>query len=1144
MYSSPLSGRTCHWRVPVLTFLLLAFAGFPSRALSAVPSAADTLLIEPETFVALGPWQRTGIQIQSSNMAATAFAGFRIQEPGTYRVWTRSQDFPSSQPGTRRFRLKIDETPVARESGTHGREGWYWEQVGETKLEAGLHLLEIEDTAKFYARLDAIIVTRSDFDPNTRSRTALDAFTTAPVQPARVKIDAEDVRTTADAAPLAELANADVTIRFRAARTPEGAARVVREVVFSGTSSAAGLSRADAGAEELLVIRRSDPGVSFDAYFPSWQTKAETEWMLEGRRLRRPADARDPFMAGSVGRLHPVAARSLGKDAAELVYRSADGLEARAIWRLPARGFSARMEVSMKTPSAGCYSFAFGAGRPVARDRVAAVQLPPLYQFQRLPDSPQMITSSETPHPFALVETGDGLTAGVFADPDGLKQEWAARTNATYGFSLVDESGEARPFLFTPILGGAGSRLARGEKLHASWWVGIAPLPWDQVMRAADRELYGLRDYREPVTASLTEQALNIIDLMRDDAASGWDAHLKGPANIESPSTVTHAAPLMYLSAARLTRDEAFFNRRAEPAMEYLLSRPGAHFALSSEKNLYVTEATARIAFDNVFYGSALWQGFDDLTGGLNPWLREKASRDGAPLKPRSNSSEPEWSGLLALYRQQPDAALLAKIRFEANGWLERVSTLNQTTTRGIQPFYNVAFYPYWWDLLDLYELTSDARYLDAARRYANQTVAGQWVTPPVADGKTKLYPGGRNEGSYLIWWKEQERFRLGWPAYSGNPHVDSLMHGEFKMPEKTVPAWQVSVSGLGIEQPISYFTASSRMSNIQLTVWAANLLRLSGATGDDYWRTFARNALIGRGASYPGYYLSDHLDLMHDRDYPRKGPDLTYLYWHHVPVHLAMVVDYLFTDAEVRTKGAVRFPYSKQQGYVWFSSRIYGGKPGRVFDDAECWPWLDRTKFRVATPMVDYLGARSRGQFHLVLMNQAQGAVIAPVSLDYAALGIAPGATPRLRTATEDRVLPVSPDGKFSLPLGKGAFAVLTFAAKSEEVWPAQVPVSAKPVSAMLEEGWGELRGYRVRSPFGRDTVYVALSARPDSGSAALEIEGDAQAGLSLGAYPYEFSLPDLAPERTVRFRLKLTGKDGKTALTPWFELAGTPRS
>lgn len=1116
-------------------FLALGLGLGSAVSRAAEPAAGDTFLIEPETFVALGPWQRTGIQIQSSNMPATAFVGFRIQETGTYRVWTRSQDFPASQPGTRRFLLKIDETPVARESGAHGREGWYWEQVGETTLAPGLHLLEIEDTTRFYGRLEAILVTRSDFDPNSWARPALDRFAATLVQPERARPAAEPASAAnAAAAPLATLANADLTMRFRPVRTADGARRVVREIEFAGSPAI------DAGLEDLLVISKPEPGVSFDAYFPSWQTDAQTEWTLEGRPLRRPADLRDPFVAGALRRLHPVSARARGKDAVELVYRDEAGLEARATWTLPARGLAVRMEVSLTAPAAGCYSFAFGAGRPLARADVAAVQLPPLHQFQRLPDSPQMITSSETPHPFALIESKAGVTAGVFADPAALRQDWATRTNATYGFSLVDALGDPRPFVFSPILGGVGSRLKRGGELRSSWWLALAPRPWTEMMRAADRELYGLRDYREPVTASLTEQALNIIDLMRDDAASGWDARLKGPANIESPCTVTHAAPLMYLSAARLTRDEAFFRNRAQPALEYLLSRPGAHFALSAEENLYVTEATARIAFDNVFYGSAVWQGFDDLTGGLNPWLRDKARKGGEPLKPRNNGAEPEWSGLLALYRQNPDAALLDKIRFDANGWIQRVETLNRTTTRGIQPFYNVSFYPYWWDLLDLHELTGDSRYLEAAKRFAAQTVAGQWVTPPVAPGERTLYAGDRLAGSYLIWWKDQERFRLGWPDRTGHRHVETLVAGEFKLPEKKTPAWVVSPVGLGIEQPISYFTAASGMSNIQLTVWAANLLRLSGATGDDYWRTFARNAVIGRGANYPGYYISDHLDLMHDADYPRRGPDLTYFYWHHVPVHLAMLVDYLFTDAEVRSKGAVRFPYSKQQGYVWFSSRVYGGKPGRVLDDAECHPWLDRTKFRVATPKVDYFGARGRERFHLVLMNQAQGDVIAPVTLDHAALGIDPAATPRLSVDGRETTLRAASDGKFSVPLEKGALAVLSFDAKAEDFWPAQASVAARPARAELGGDWGEMRAYRVRSPFGGDTLYAALSARAGAGTAALEIEGETTPRI-VDSYPYEFSVPAPAAERAVRFRLRLTGRTGDPVATDWFTLPGT---
>lgn len=1123
----------------------LRFAALPALLLAAQlraapPTPADTLLLEPETFAALGPWQRTGNTIQSSNMAATALAGFRVSEPGEYRVWTRSQDFPASQPGTRRFLIKIDEQPAARESGAHGREGWYWENVGAFTLAPGPHLIEIDDTARFYGRLEAILITRADFDPNAMSRSALDRFEVPPVQPARVDEGAAAGRVVPgpETDPLATLANERVTIRFLPARAADGAARIRREVVAAGSDAPA-----TAGAEALLLLHRPEPDVSFDGYFPSWKTDALTEWDLDGRRLRRPADSRDPFAAATIDRLEPVSVRQASARSVEIGYRAASGLEAVARWTLPAGSRMARVEAAVTVPAAGCYSLAFGAGEPRSRDQVAAVQLPPLFQFRRVPDSPVMVTSSETPHPLALVESVDGVTTGVVADPSALGADWSSRTNAGAGFSLLDPSGRVKPWVFEPVLGGEGSARRRGDTLSAAWWVITERGPWTGAMREADTLVYGLSDYREPVTTSLTDQALNIIDLMKDDAALNWDPILKGPANIESPSTVTHAAPLMFLSAARLTRDAGFFERRAEPAMEYLLSRPGAHFALTAEGNLYVTEATARIAFDNVFYGSAVWQGLDDLTGGLNPWLRPRAQRDGGPLRPRNNSAEPTWSGLLALYRQDPDPALLDRVRREADSWIGRAFELNATTTRGLQPFYNVSFYPYWWDLLDLYQITHDERHLDAARRGAWQTVAGQWVTPPVPAGERTLHPGGRHEGSYLVWWKDDRRFRLGWPEM--DLHSETRVPISLKIPEKTVPGWVVSQSGLGIEQPISYFTAANNMANIQLTSWAANLLRLSGETGDDYWRTFARNAVIGRGASYPGYYLSDYTDLAQDPDYPRTGPDLTYLYWHHVPVHLAMLVDYLFTDADVRTRGAVRFPYAKQQGYVWFSSRVYGGKPGRVFDDAECWPWLDRTKFRVDTPMVDFLGARGRERFHLVLLNQARGTVEAPVVIDPAALGIADGAKPLLRTAGGERELSASADGRYTVSLPKGAYAVLSWPAAPEDFWPRLAPVGAEPVTAKLGDAWGELQGVRIRSPFGKDALHVALTAAAGAGEATLEVDdgSGSPAVFHDGAYPYEFTLHALPLDRDIRFRLELRPENGASRLTDWFSLPGTPR-
>ncbi len=1135
-------------RPAIAILLAVSFAGSLVHARPgadsavAAPTAADTFLFEPENFVALGPWQRTGTTIQSSNMPATAFAGIRIEQAGIYRLWTRSQDFPAAQPGTRRFLLKIDEQPADRESGAHGQEGWHWEHVGDRELDSGVHLLEIEDTARFYGRLEAILVTRSNFDPNTLRRDELNRFATEPVQPVRVKpTEPAPPPAASDAATLAKLTNADVHIRFLAVRTASGQSRVSRDVRFVAAGGGSDPESVDAGVEDLLLIQTEDNRVSFDAYFPSWKGDAQTDWDLAGRRLRRPADARDPFESGTLVRLHPVDVRQVGADSVEITYRSADGLQASAVWQLPARGYAVKMSATLRTPADAFYSLAFGVGRSIARDEIAAVQLPPLYQFRRLPDSPVMITSSLMPHMLALVENVDGVTTGVIADPAGISQEWATRSNATYGFSLVDAVGDARPHIFAPILGGEGSRRARGEKLQADWWIVGAPQPWTEVMRSTDLDLYSLTDYREPVSTSLTDQALNIIDFMKDDEASGWDELLKGPANIEGPRTVTHAAPLMYASVARLTRDGDFFERRARPALEYALSRPGSHFALTAEGNVYVTQATARLSLENVVFGSAVWQGFDDLTDGLNPWLRDFARKNGEVLKPRNNSAEPAWSGQLALYRQRPDDALLARICRDVDSWIERVFSLNTTATRGIQPFHNVSFYPYWWDLVDLHDLTGEDRYLEAALRGAWQTVAGQWVTPPVQPGDTTLYPGDRHSGSYLVWWKDQDRFRLGWPAMTGNKHNEAQVPVTFDLSEKTVPAWTVSRVGLAVEQPISYFTAANNMGNIQLISWAANLLRLYGKTGDGYWRTFARNAVIGRGASYPGYYLSDYTDLVQSPDYTRKGPDITGFYWHHVPVHLAMIVDYLFTDAEVRTGGQVRFPYSKQQGYVWFTNRVYGGKPGRVFDDTECWPWLDRTKFRVDTPKVDFFGARSRKQFHLVLLNQSKADINAPVVLNYAALGISPKAGPLLRTSAGAKRLDAIEEGRFSVDLPQGAYAVLTFPAADEEVWPDLPPVSEGELRTTLGGAWGETRAVRVRSPFGKDALYVALTAPAGTGVASLEIEAGETTVLTRESYPYEFTLPDIQPDQTLRFRLKLTEPDGTTERTDWLKLPGT---
>ncbi|AHF90834.1 hypothetical protein OPIT5_12070 [Opitutaceae bacterium TAV5] len=1193
--------RTC---TLLCTLLFTLFAGkTPAQTDSPLPklSKQNTLVLEPEKFVSLGAWQKEGGFIRATGKrGSVAFTGFNVPESGDYHVWTLAPDFPKNGPATRRFLLKIDGVG-GRESGQHRQEGWRWEKVLTLRLEAGDHLAEIEDAGLNWARCDAVILTSTALDPNSRAakggNTAFRSrFIARLVQPERIYEGAHAAEALppppADAgrdlaAPL-YLKNGDITLVFRTVRAADGSPRIWREISLPGNAG-----KMTAGLEPLFVLHsEKNPRRTLlaDDYFAMWKPAVTTRWRIGARVIEPEGDPKDPWTAGVLRRLAPVSVRRVSERAVALVYREtnpvpaavagsktlARPLEATLTWTLPEHGHATRLDAVFTAPETAWYSLAFAAGPSPGPAEISAVQLPPLFQFHRLPEAPMMLMSVETPHPLAVVESRVGtkktadetavlVTHGVVAARDatlipennaagggsagspGPSPKWFGRDNSACGFSLTAPDGGTQPVLFTPIMGFEDSQVAKSASLRRSWWVITAPGPWASAMREADLSIFANRDYREPVSVSLTEQAFNLMDLLGDETAAGWDARLKGPLNIESVKTATHAAPLAYLSAANLTRDEDFYARRVLPTVEFLLTRPSTHFGLKNTS--YVRENEAGLDFERRPYSSAVWQGVDVLLGeGANPWLARDYAFPGGDIRKvtRSPSRAPEWSDLLALYRHAPTPELLAKIRADADAWIaRRFSAAAETRPVGAGPFYNAGnFYPPWWDLPDLYELTRDQRYLDAAMRGAELTIAGLWThpSPPSPAELVRIHPGGKIANNYHVWFLPDGTVgRLGFPKKPG-AKLGDWQSAVLSIPEKTVPAWTVSPVGLGLEQPITFVRnagASGSYHNILLSVWAANLLRVAAYSNDDYIRAFARNTLIGRGGSYPGYYIADYSDLLQNPAYPRTGPEINTFYWHHIPVHLAMVLDYLFTDAEMRTGGAVSFPYAKQQGYAWFSARIYGGKPGRVFDDTNCRPWLDKTRqrFRVETRMVDYIGARSRDKFHLVLLNQSRSAVSAPV---FVAAGEF-GRSARLRTAETDMKQAFNADGRATISLPKNGWAVLTFDAAPDTGRfaspPRPLPDSAAPQTHPLPDPWGQLRAFRIRSPFGKDALYFAFSGKiPPGSKAELLLGGNTAAAVDRA--PYELSVYPYDQDETAAFRIRLTTADGRQNTTQTFKL------
>lgn len=121
----------------------------------------DKYLVEAEKFQFKGKWAvererdcmgSAMLRLSGGGSADEQFDALtviQIMEEGDYHVWVRSADYEKS-PGTRLFRLSVNGQPM-KESGKHGKVGFYWEKVGNVHLERKKVLLRLHDTKKTLA---------------------------------------------------------------------------------------------------------------------------------------------------------------------------------------------------------------------------------------------------------------------------------------------------------------------------------------------------------------------------------------------------------------------------------------------------------------------------------------------------------------------------------------------------------------------------------------------------------------------------------------------------------------------------------------------------------------------------------------------------------------------------------------------------------------------------------------------------------------------------------------------------------------------------------------------------------------------------------------------------------------------------------
>ncbi len=1113
-----------------------------AQSISAVEKPI-TIGIEAEDFQYTGNWISLEDRIDCSG-SRYLFAGEKgadlpaatavtIPKDGIYHLWVRARDFADNRPGTRTFTLSINGWRSDEIFGDSHKEGFNWEPGGAFTLKAGDVLISIHDLSKTFARMDALLLTT---DANLKPDGKLGSRKLPRVKPQMIRhfgdAEADPLRqrpiTVTSQKPAAVLENEFVRYKFMPA-VAEGAETIIPAVEYRRGDKwvAADVNAAD---EVYAVLKSRVKKIRYSGTLPLWEL-SETQSVdisVDGRQLKTARTTTPPeiWRAGEFLRFMPITAQQEGGTVI-LEFAPLSAGQLRAEWRLLAGRQAANVKLRFTPAVSGSYSLGYHLffRQPLAD--VEELQLPLAFQRKRFPEAAYMVLDPRAPTPLALAQVGKGAEAvcwGVVGDPSEIPFAWPDRRNPNMGLCIRDEAGNVQPSIYGPVPTMPDTEVAADEELSFAFNVLVQPGEWYAAYRTAADEVFEFRDYRKNVNVSLSDAVHNMIDLLMDDEFGGWWEEPKGWYQIESRNTVTHSTPATMLSVYKLTSDQDIYRRRVLPTLEYVLSRGGFHFTPAPHDSGRYNCGPMGGPLKN--FGSVTYSALETLCAGNTPAFRRIAFPATEKISRTQGYSHAgifnEWA---VRYRITGNPDDLKEAMRLADEYLEQNVVTPPTKVVGHTPFWLISFVPDWEGLLMMYEMTGKKRYLDGAVIGARQLMVGLWTQPLFPDGETTIFPGGKYEGDPWngnLLARGADKSRLGFPL-----HADSLK-------EHKAPAWQVACVGLGFEQPSTLGAGRNRL--IYQAVWAPEFLRLARYTGDKAFETCARNAVVGRWANYPGYYVAGHMDMVNDPQYPYVGPDQSTIYYHHIVPHLSWCIDYLVSEAEVLSDGEIKFPWVRENGYAFFDGRVYGHAPGKIYGEKDCWLWLNRNAAQLSNCQINTLTAYNANKFYAILINQTKISQSAELTLsrDLPGAELQGVQSAALRNSAELKQIELH-NGVVKLDFKPRELLVVELAGTKINV-AAHHQAPAKifgniPSEVDVKLGEIHVKAAAIAVDYGAWDAFVWSSASPDQAEQMrLETYTDGKwVARNDNTYPFEFSTPMTSPDELLRFRVSILSKDGQ---------------
>ncbi|SIO51576.1 hypothetical protein [Chitinophaga niabensis] len=613
---------------------------------------------------------------------------------------------------------------------------------------------------------------------------------------------------------------------------------------------------------------------------------------------------------------------------------------------------------------AGYYSIGYTGAPSFSPEKAAAIWQPLIWQEKRIPDAAYLTPAFMATLPTTMVYDGKN-TIGVMASPEHIPfQPLPMLPNSQFGISLVNEAKALQPSVYAPIPGGYLSSMKQGDQFSFSLQLVVTPQPINHAYQQIAQSIFGFKDYRRNDIASLNTALDNMVAYAMTDYAWFIDS-LKGCAySTDVPGAVKNVSSLNPLELALVRDDKTMFEQRAYPLMEFMLSREKFLFSLDSTQKVQspsrklkgpvapLSELTALynvFGRENTFYLLMMQKEFkNDRIRNLD--VKEKGDN---------------WINAMHLYKATGDKDYLQTAVTKANQYLKQRAHQPQTSFN--DPFsgsffFWPAFTDRWIELSQLYELTNDTAYLNAAVEGARNYTMFTWMVPAIPDSMITVNKGGK---APMYW------------------YLKSKGHQQMYYPEEQAPAWRLSEIGL---TPESSGTSTGHRA-IFMANYAPCMLRLGYYAKDTFLVNVAKAAVIGRYRNFPGYHINTERTTAYEKvDFPlhkHKEQSVNSFHYNHILPMASMLLDYLVTDVFVRSKGKISFPAEYIEGYAYLQSKMYGVKKGTFNEEKDVQLWMPSHLLQIDNTELNYIAGRTNNKLLLAFTNQSNQPVTAKVTIN-----------------------------------------------------------------------------------------------------------------------------------------------------------------